>query len=64
VTIRVYNAAGILAASIEETKPAGVQSSALTTSKMAPGIYYYILSRRYDSGVSDKVGRKKFVVVH
>ncbi len=64
VRIRVYNEAGQLAATVEEAKPAGVQSSALTTSRLAPGVYYFLLTRTYDSGGSDKADMRKFVVVH
>ncbi len=63
-TIRVYNAAGILAASVVDVKPAGVQCSVLETGKLSAGIYYYMLVRRYDSGNSVKVGPRKFAVVH
>lgn len=64
VTVRVYNAAGTLVATVEETAPAGVQSSGLTTAGLAPGVYYYTLIRKYDSGSSDKADLAKFVVVH
>lgn len=64
VKIRVYNEAGQLVTTIEEAKPAGVQASVLTTARLAPGVYYYLLARTYDAGGSDKADMRKFVVVH
>jgi len=62
VTIRVYNAAGQLVATVDETKSAGLQSSAITTAKYAPGVYFYLLERTYGSGSPVKSGVHKFVV--
>jgi hypothetical protein len=64
VTIRIYNRAGELAATVEDTRAAGVQSSALTTADLAPGVYYILLARKYGSGSSDKADVAKFVVTH
>jgi hypothetical protein len=62
VKIRVYNAAGQLVDSLEEAKGAGVQSTGITTAKFAPGVYFFMLERKYASGKSDKIGPRKFVV--
>jgi hypothetical protein len=62
VRIRVYNASGQLVTTLEESKSAGVQSTTITASLMAPGVYLYILERHYGSGSSDKIGPRKFVV--
>ena len=64
VTIRVYSEIGDLVATVEEVKTAGVWSSPLTTSGLAPGVYYLLVEKKYDSGTSEKAGMKKFVVVH
>jgi len=62
VTIRVYNAAGQLVDFLEETKPAGSQRTAISTAKLAPGVYFYLLERHYASGHSNNIGPRKFVV--
>ncbi len=64
VTIRIYNEAGDLADEIDDSKPAGLQTSQVSTGRMAPGVYYYLLSIRYDSGGSENQGVQKFVVIH
>jgi len=63
VTIRVYNEAGELAATLEDRRPAGVQTSMLRTADLAPGVYYYLLKRDYDSGASERARMQKFAVV-
>jgi hypothetical protein len=64
VTIRVYNAIGDLAVKVEDTKAAGQHTSTINTSRLAPGVYLYMLERKYNNG--DKVVSKvkKFVVQH
>jgi hypothetical protein len=62
VDIRVYNASGQLAATLKETKPVGVQSTAVTTKLMAPGVYYYMLERTYVGSSEKIVGPCKFAV--
>lgn len=62
VRIRVYNAAGQLVDSLEESKPAGSQRTAITTAKLAPGVYFYLLERHYASGTTNNIGPRKFVV--
>jgi hypothetical protein len=64
VKIRVYSEIGDLVATVEESKPAGVWSSPLHASTLAPGVYYFILEKHYASGTAEKAGMKKFVVVH
>jgi hypothetical protein len=48
--IRVWNASGHLAASLEEVKGSGVQQSELNIVSFAPGHYFYQVELRYDSG--------------
>jgi hypothetical protein len=64
VKIRVYNSSGQLAVMLEEHKPEGLQSTPITTSRLAPGVYFYMLTRTYDAFGTDKikVGPIKFVV--
>jgi len=64
VRIRVYNAAGALVDFIDEAKPEGTQSTIITTARMAPGVYFYLLERRYGSGRLDRISTHKFVVTH
>jgi hypothetical protein len=52
--IRVWNASGVLAASLEDTKPAGVQQSVLNIQAFAPGHYFYQIDLKYDSGREDR----------
>jgi len=62
--IRVYNAIGDLAATVVESKAAGVNESTLNTARMAPGVYLYLLQKEYDNGGSSISKTKKFVVRH
>jgi hypothetical protein len=64
VRIRVYNAAGELVDVLEDTRPAGVQFTDIATSRLAPGVYLYLVQRTYASGVSDRLAVHKFVVAH
>lgn len=64
VNIRVYNVIGDLAAKIEDTKVAGQYTSTLDTSRLAPGVYLYILERNYNGGNKTRSKVKKFVVQH
>ncbi len=51
--IKVWNAWGNLAASINDAKPAGEQSSSLDVTSFAPGHYFYRVVLNYTSGQSD-----------
>jgi hypothetical protein len=62
--VNVYNAIGDIAAKLEDAKPAGAQLSTLNTSRLAPGVYFYILGKDYGGGNSVRSGVKKFVVRH
>lgn len=64
VRIRVYSAAGQLVDVIEARMPAGVQFSAITTARFAPGVYFYLVGRTYDSGRLEQTGVRKFLVTH
>ncbi len=60
--IKVWNASGILAASLEEQKPAGVQQSTLNIQAFAPGHYFYQIDLKYDSGEEDRFKPKVLAV--
>ncbi len=62
--IRVYNEIGDLVTKLEDAKAAGVQVSTFRTAWLAPGVYYYLLNLKYNSGNSDERKLKKFVVKH
>ena len=48
--IKVWNAWGNLAATIDEAKPAGEASSSLDVRSFAPGHYFFHVVLRYNSG--------------
>lgn len=52
--IKVWNASGVLAASLQDTKPAGIQQSTLNITSFAPGHYFYQIDLKYDSGGEDR----------
>ena len=64
VIIRVYNAIGDIAAKIDESKPAGPQTSPLNTGRLAPGVYFFVVEKHYGGGVVNRGVVKKFGVVH
>ena len=51
--IKVWNAWGNLAAKLEDSKGAGLQSSTLDVSSLAPGHYFYRVELDYNSGRVD-----------
>ena len=63
VKIKVYNEIGDLVSSTEESKSSGPQGSTVNVSKMAPGIYFYIVTMNYDDGSNKKHAKRKFAVV-
>ena len=63
VKIRIYNEAGALAAIQEENRPQGNGTVVIDTSKMAPGVYFCLISLNYSSGLNDKFGVKKFLII-
>lgn len=63
VKIRFYNESGRLADTVEENKPKGWQSSDVAVGRFAPGVYFYVLTMKYDDGSSETKPRHKFVVI-
>ncbi|HEY5038673.1 MAG TPA: malectin domain-containing carbohydrate-binding protein, partial [bacterium] len=53
-SIKIWNASGNLAASLEEPKPTGVQQSVLDITAFAAGHYFYQVDLLYDSGREEK----------
>jgi hypothetical protein len=62
VRIRVYNGAGQLVDELTESRASGTQSTGISTDRLAPGVYFYLLDRTYASGRTDRLGVHKFVV--
>jgi hypothetical protein len=62
-SIRVYNAIGDLAASVQSGEElAGTQRSLISLDGFAPGIYLYKIVLKYDSGASESLAVQKFGV--
>jgi hypothetical protein len=61
--IRVYSEIGTLVDTQEQSKPAGPQASSINISKLASGVYLYLLNLKYDDGSTQKF-KRKFVVTH
>lgn len=59
--VRVFHEGGKVVASFREEKPAGPTFSRVNACPLAPGVYLYRLTLRYDSGTSEKLSGK-FVV--
>lgn len=62
VHIRIYNEVGTLVDTIEESKPAGQQTSNVSIGRLAPGVYAYLLSINFNSGATQHNAVNKFVV--
>jgi hypothetical protein len=63
VKVRIYNDHGDLAASLEEDKPEGPQSSQFQIGAFAPGVYLYKVVVQYASGASESLAVQKFGVI-
>lgn len=64
VMIVIYNEVGRRVDTIEENKAKGWQSSHVSVGKFASGLYFYMLSMRYDDGSKEAQERRKFLVRH
>lgn len=53
-SIHVWNASGVIVASLQDPKPAGVQQSQLNIQSFAPGHYFYQVDLKYSSGREDR----------
>lgn len=61
---KVWNQNGELAAEVRDRKPAGIHITPLSLVDFASGVYYYRVQLTYDSGRTERIGTKKFVVIH
>jgi hypothetical protein len=64
VTVKVYNQAGRLVDTIQESKAGGWQSSTVTVGGFANGVYYYVVKVSYAAGGTETQSAGKFVVLH
>jgi len=63
MTVKIYNSAGMLAAAFNARASAtNYNVIPVNLSRFAPGIYYYTLTGKKDSGGSFDFGLKKFMV--
>ncbi len=62
--VRVYNSIGDIVAKVEDATAAGGQSAHLNTSRLAPGVYLYLLDKDYGGGNVVHLPVQKFVVKH
>jgi hypothetical protein len=63
VTLKIYNQTGRLVDTVNDTKPAGPQSSSVSVGSFASGTYYYVLYIQYNSGSSETITPRKFAVL-
>lgn len=61
--LKVFNENGELAADIQDRKASGIQVTAFDLSRLAPGVYYYVVTLSYDSGQSVRLKPHKFTVI-
>ena len=64
VELRVWNEKAELVAQVTDQKPAGVQVTPFSISGFASGVYFYSLVIVYDSGTTQKLSPRKFVILH
>ena len=61
---KLWNQNGELVDTLTDHKPAGSQTTPFKISGFASGVYFYVLTLRYDSGSTQKSKVGKFVVLH
>jgi hypothetical protein len=64
VDLRVWNEKAELAARVTDSKPAGVQVTPFSIAGFGTGVYFYSITLTYSPGVVEKLGPKKFVILH
>jgi hypothetical protein len=64
VKILVFNEAGRLVDKVEDQKPAGFQTSTLSTGDWAPGVYFYLCTLSPANGAAQTLPVVKFAVIH
>ncbi len=64
VDLRVWNEKAELVTHMTDSKTAGVQVTPFSIAGFGTGVYFYSLTLTYDSGTVEKLGPKKFVILH
>lgn len=63
VQVRVYNEVGDLMETLQEEKSAGPQTTLLTISRLAQGVYFFLITTRNGQGSIERMGPFKFTVI-
>lgn len=61
--LQLWNQNGERISEITDRKPAGPQATSFSLTGFAPGIYYYLATLNYDSGMSERLKMEKFAVI-
>lgn len=61
--LRIWNQAGELVSRVLERKPTGLHVTPFSLSSFVPGVYFYSVQLKYDSGRVESLKTKKFAVV-
>jgi len=64
ITLKIWNEKAELVDTVTDHKSAGVQTTSFSIPGFATGVYFYSVILNYDSGKFEKLGPKKFVVIH
>lgn len=62
--LRVWNEKAELVTHVIDSKPAGVQVTLFSIAGFGTGVYFYSLTLTYSSGQVEKLGPKKFAILH
>ncbi|HTC20623.1 MAG TPA: hypothetical protein VK859_07245, partial [bacterium] len=64
VDLKIWNEKAELVARVTDQKPGGVQVTSFSIAGFASGVYFYALTIQYNSGLVQKIGPQKFVILH
>ena len=64
VDLRVWNEKAELVTHVTDSKPAGVQITPFSIAGFGTGVYFYSVTLTYSSGQVEKLGPKKFAILH
>ena len=64
VELKVWNEKVELVTHVTDSKPAGVQTTPFSIAGFGSGVYFCVLTLSYDSGQVEKLGPKKFAIIH
>ncbi|HVZ80707.1 MAG TPA: NHL repeat-containing protein [bacterium] len=62
--LRVWNEKAEIVTRVTEQKLSGTQISPISVAGFRSGVYFYMVTLHYDSGREEKLGPKKFIVLH